>query len=52
LRCIIEGNGLFATRAWHCEAAPDFSEMLSEGLAALGTFNSDLVGWKHDWLLT
>jgi hypothetical protein len=47
LGCIIEGNGFFATRAWHGEAAPNFSEMLSEGLPALGAFNSDLAGWDH-----
>jgi len=40
---IIEGNGLFAARAWHAEAISNFSEMLSEGLPALGAFNSDLV---------
>jgi hypothetical protein len=44
---IIEGNGLFAARAWHAEAVPNFSEMLPEGLPALGAFNSDLVGWEH-----
>ena len=44
LRCIIEGDDLFAARAWHAEAAPDFSGMLPEGLPALGAFNSDLVG--------
>jgi hypothetical protein len=44
---IIEGNRLFAGWARHGKAAPDFSEMLSEGLPALRAFDSDLVGGKH-----
>jgi hypothetical protein len=47
LGCIIEGNRFFASRAWHDEAASNFPEMFSEGLPALGAFNSDLVGWEH-----
>jgi hypothetical protein len=44
---VVEGNRFFASRAWHSEATPNFSEMLPEWLPALGAFNSDLVGWKH-----